>query len=503
MNHPVVEALGQTLIHSLWECAIVALLFAVFNLLVRTANARYVTGCIAMLLMLAVPAITFCSLFERTDSVSPPAVVSAPVRAAVAVIHQTAVVPVAESSSLLAITVWLWLTGVIAMTVWSGAGWVVAQRLKYHGKLAVSEDWQQRLMIVATRLHVHRTIRFYQSITAQAPTVIGWIRPVILMPMGALIHLTAEELEAVLAHELAHIRRHDYLVNLLQTAIETLLFYHPGVWWVGKRIRAEREHCCDDRAVGVCGDRLVYARALTSLEELRCAGPRFAMAATGGELSGRIRRIFNSRQPVTRTLPFWLLAALPLLLSTLLFVNTRVHAESPKSKAPVHAPAPLFASTPAPPPVIVARSHGEGYLAGLADAGYTNISVDEIIELKQNGVDPEYIKEMLRAGFGVLSPRELISLKNNGVPHEYARAVKSSGIRDANVEGVIRLHQHGVRPDLLEALAAAGYKDVSVAQAVQAQDSGLSGSALRSLLEQGFKNLTFEQVIKLKRAGVI
>ena len=104
-------------------------------------------------------------------------------------------------------------------------------------------------------------------------------------------------MRAILAHELAHIHRHDYLVNLLQTVVETLLFYHPAVWWISRRIRHEREVCCDDMAVALCGDGLAYARALAALEEERSAMPALGVAARGGSLSERIRRILNRPAP--------------------------------------------------------------------------------------------------------------------------------------------------------------------------------------------------------------
>lgn len=543
MNDPTVQALGLALIHSLWECSLVTLLFALFTFLFRGSNARYLAGCLAMLLMLAIPAITF---FGILDSATTTAVAVATSGTSLAqpgpssMADSQTVVRSSEPSSFFGLIVWLWLTGVIAMTAWSAAGWITAQRLKRRSTRPIAESWRQRVTVLAGRLRIRRTVRVYESILAQVPAVIGWIRPVILVPAGALIHLSAEELEAVLAHELAHIRRHDYLINLLQTAIETLLFYHPAVWWIGRRIRAEREHCCDDLAVQTCGDRIVYARALTSLEELRCGDRRFAMAATGGDLGERVRRLLGASQPMRRRLPFVLLAGVTILVASVALLNTRAQAtdrnpveaataepaaspepaaqpEPPASPAPAaeaavapvtpeapEAPeAPTRAPVPQPAPAPQIAQHHAGYLGGLADAGYTSISVDEIIELKQNGVNPDFIKEMLHAGFGVLSPKELIALKNNGVSPDYARSVKSSGLRDANVDGVIRLHQHGVNPRLLEALGAAGYSDVNVSQAIQAQDNGLSGDALRSLREQGFKNLTLEQVIKLKRAGVI
>ena len=103
----------------------------------------------------------------------------------------------------------------------------------------------------------------------QVPSVVGWLRPVILLPASALTGLSPAHLDAIIAHELAHVRRHDFAVNLLQTAAEILLFYHPACWWISRRIRAEREHCCDDIAVSLCGDRLLYATALADLEALR------------------------------------------------------------------------------------------------------------------------------------------------------------------------------------------------------------------------------------------
>jgi HEAT repeat protein len=127
------------------------------------------------------------------------------------------------------------------------------------------------------------------------PMVVGWLRPVILLPTSALAGLTMQQLEAIIAHELAHIRRHDYLINLLQAVIETLLFYHPAVWWVSRKIRQEREHCCDDLAVAVCGDAFTYSRALLEMEQLRAAGPQLAMAANGGLLMNRIQRLVGAQ----------------------------------------------------------------------------------------------------------------------------------------------------------------------------------------------------------------
>src|SRR5438045_2418615 len=126
---------------------------------------------------------------------------------------------------------------------------------------------------LAARLRVNRPVRLLQSALVHVPAVLGCVRPVILLPASALTGLTPLQLEALLAHELAHVRRYDYLVNLVQSVIETLLFYHPAVWWISARVRDEREHCCDDLAVAVCGDPHFYASALLSMERLRVTTP--------------------------------------------------------------------------------------------------------------------------------------------------------------------------------------------------------------------------------------
>ena len=115
----------------------------------------------------------------------------------------------------------------------------------------LDDKWRQSLRRLCGQLRIRRPVRLLESALVDVPMVIGWLRPVILLPASALSGLTPQQLEAIIAHELAHIRRHDYLINLLQSLIETLLFYHPAVWWVSRQIRREREHCCDDLAVAV------------------------------------------------------------------------------------------------------------------------------------------------------------------------------------------------------------------------------------------------------------
>jgi uncharacterized protein (TIGR03435 family) len=146
---------------------------------------------------------------------------------------------------------------------------------------------------VGRRMGIGRPVRVLISALSDGPSVIGWLRPVILLPPAAAMGLTPQQLEAVLAHELAHIRRWDYLVNVFQVVAETVFFYHPAVWWTSSRIRLERELCCDDLAVRSCGDPLCYAQALTTLEKRRVSAPAMAVAGTGGPLLYRIQRLLG------------------------------------------------------------------------------------------------------------------------------------------------------------------------------------------------------------------
>ena len=560
----MMDALGWALIHSLWQCAAIALLYAVFSLASRgvNANVRYLGAAFALLAMPLSAAATFLALWNHHD----PAAVAAlaPVRPVLVLPAVHLLLPAnapARPLPYLPAIVWSWLAGVVLMSTWSAAGWLAAQRWKRRANRALPEVWQSRMAALASQLEVRRAVRVCESALAQVPAVIGWIRPVILIPAAALINLSVPELEAVLAHELAHIRRLDYVANLVQSAIESLMFYHPAVWWISKRIRAERENCCDDLAVSACGNKLVYARALAALEELR-AVPQFAMAATGGSLLHRVRRLLGQDTPRRRSLPVWI--ALAAVLITVLAVSggIRLRAQNQpaaSTPAPAAPPAPPArpaakaraprtpkpaASTPALPATAPAArtpepttppapaAHREGFLAGLVDAGYTDISVDDIIALRDNGLDPRYIAGMLQAGLGRLSPKDLITLHGQGVSPEYARQAVASGIPQLSVARIIDLQNNGVNPqmvqrihalgfgpfnaeqaidlqrngvsaDLFEALKEAGYTRIDAHQAVEAQQNGLSARSLRNLREQGFKGLTFEQVIKLCRAGVI
>lgn len=320
LRQPAIERMGWTLLHFLWQGSAIAAVFGVGLLALRrrSANAKYLAGCLAMLLMMLTPIATFF-LTEKTKShvaassnitlntimaasIDPqptPAMTAVPLPATPS---DNRVVTVRASRAIIqALTlrldpflpgfVFCWLMGVLLLSIRLLGGWARTQTIKHSGEPLSDASWTQRLDGIIRRMELSRPVRLLKSALIEAPLVIGWLRPAILLPASALSGLSPQQLEAILAHELAHIRRHDYLVNLLQTLVETILFYHPAVWWISRCIRQERENCCDDAAIAVCGDRIAYARTLTTLEELRGESSQLAMAARGGSLLSRIRRL--------------------------------------------------------------------------------------------------------------------------------------------------------------------------------------------------------------------
>ncbi len=185
----------------------------------------------------------------------------------------------------------VWLGGVVLLSLRPLIGWRASRRLRRVGLSDVPNSVTKTLTELSARLGVRRAIQIFKSSLVQIPCVIGAVKPIILLPASAITGLSAEQLEAVLAHELAHIRRHDYLVNVLQTLVETICFYHPAVWWLSRQIRVEREHCCDDVVLTLLNDRAEYCRALVAIEELRGRSTLLALGATDGSLLARVRRI--------------------------------------------------------------------------------------------------------------------------------------------------------------------------------------------------------------------
>ena len=286
--NPAAAAIGWTLLHSLWEGMIVAAVLGAMLLILRTARARYLAACAALVALLALFTLTLLRL-------APESARSFPVKERIVPVWNMVAEDVGSSywsPNLAAAAPWLallWMAGVVLMFGRYAVSCISVQRFRRRGVCFAPSRWQREVERLTMLLRISRPVRLLESCLAEVPTVIGHVRPLILMPVGVLAGLSTTQIESILLHELAHIQRHDYLINSLQRCAEGLLFYHPGVWWISAVIRREREHCCDDLAVSISGDRHEYARALAALEQSRFLPA--AVAATGGSLVKRIHRL--------------------------------------------------------------------------------------------------------------------------------------------------------------------------------------------------------------------
>ncbi|HEX4809606.1 MAG TPA: GWxTD domain-containing protein [Bryobacteraceae bacterium] len=310
---PLAGAIGWTMLHSLWEGAIIAAALGAALLVMRSARLRYAAACIAMAMMLGGFALTWIHLLPDGQNafwnLQSPA------------LHQwngqlASNAPGYWDGDLAAIVPWLaplWIAGVLAFYLRHVAGLRALYRLRHRGVCCAPECWQSKLAGLSARLHLSRPILLLESSLADTPMVIGHLRPLVLMPVGILTGLPAAQIEAVLLHELAHIGRYDYIVNTLQRLVEGLLFYHPAVWWISRVIRTERENCCDDMVVSISGNAHQYAVALAALEQNRWSGREPAVAAIGGSLVNRIHRLLYPKGPSNAWTPFF--AAIALLVT--------------------------------------------------------------------------------------------------------------------------------------------------------------------------------------------
>jgi GWxTD domain-containing protein len=335
MNTALTTALAGALFHFLWEGAALALLAGFALLLLRNPRARCGAACAALFAMPVAFMITAAILYSPKPLAANAirlTQLGAAAPGAGLLLGQSLPWYVRVEQSMRAF-VPFWFVGIALLYLRSAAGWFTVRSLRREAHSCGSSQWRERAAALARKLGVNHVVTLLESHRIDVPVVAGFLRPAILLPVGCLTNMSADQIELLLAHELAHIRRLDYLVNLAQKAIEGLLFYHPAVWWVSNVIRREREYCCDDVVLALGSEPGRYASALAGLEQNRVA---LAPAATGGDLSSRIRRILRS--PSADATPAPILAAILLAISgALVFAAVQQQDASQSAKAALQA----------------------------------------------------------------------------------------------------------------------------------------------------------------------
>lgn len=563
------QAIGWALLHLLWQATIVAgILAAVLALLPReSANARYAASCGALALVFAMFVATAIRSYDpaaapvqTTMVMVPGEEITVPLTQIPAVIVATAAASwrdraidaMTTARQSLPTVVAFWFIGVVFLSSRLLVSWVRARALVYRGAVDASHEWQRVAARLSDALGLKRAVRLLESAAVEVPSVIGTLRPVILLPASTLTGLTPEQLEMVLAHELAHIRRHDFLINLLQAFVETLMFFHPAVWWMSRRVRIERENCCDDMAVAVCGNPLQYAKALTRLEELRAAALPVVVAANGGSLLDRIRRIAAGRPEVTSISSRWAAALATMAILGLAFavpsLASFANREAPAAKEaksnvdvvsradepriveeeyanvdaddevehessyhfhfdgdhPIAPVAPLPPRTPlAPmgmvppvPPVPAMTPVPPMHVAAMYEAG-AGFDFDD----EQEADDEQDDENAPNERGGKLSVDDLITLRATGVTPEYIHAMRAL-FPNVSVGEIGGLRAVGVTPEFVKQMRDAGLALKNASEATGLKAVGVTPEYVREMRDAGLTIKNGHQATGLAAVGV-
>jgi beta-lactamase regulating signal transducer with metallopeptidase domain len=522
-NPETIRVLGWCLLHFVWQGAVLALVLCALLSRLRSPQARYASAVCALVAMMVVPFVTFAILKHSPESIRQFSIGGFPeIASTVAAVQPSAVPPRepptfslashAASIDWLSYAVLAWFAGVYMFTLRTLGGWMLLMRLRRQRAEPLAGDLLKTCLALQRRLGVSRAVRYVCSKAAESPAVFGWLRPVVVLPLSALAGLSPWQVEAIIAHELAHIKRWDLLVNAFQIATETLLFYHPAVWWVNRVIRNEREHCCDDVAVEACGNAHDYARALAQLEESRSASV-WAMAANGGVLTSRIGRLLGLKRAARSMSVAGLAVIGGLCVAGVLLAGTTVaQLQSPASVAPAAASAEAAMAViepldPAPTTHVLVSPHVRmvsdvrlvrleardaarqrakdsvaqnapaeqrgSYIEGLQSAGLKDLTVDEIIALKIHGVTPDYIREIRAAGLEPSSP-ELVALKIHEVTPEYVRGLAAAGLTNLHVHDYLAAKIQGITPEFIQSIRSHGFKDLTLRQLIALKMADIS-----------------------------
>jgi len=553
MNH-IPDAVAWTLIHFCWQAAAVAAAYRLlsFALARRSAETRYTAALSSLLLMMALAVGTLA--WELRSDPAPASLTTTAANFAaplagdfprIAAPGFVASQPDARHITLAALLPWidgLWIAGVLALSIRSLGGWWYLRRLRLSAITQAPAAVRASFDRICAALGLNRAIALRISTAIDSPMTLGTLRAIVLLPLSALTSLGPDELEVVLAHELAHVRRADFFWNILQTIAETLFFFHPAVWWISARIRHERELCCDDVALRICPNPVTYASALYRLEEHRSRHLRLAMALDGHAsrhtLLMRIARILGepmTRIPSSRLRPFSLVAASAGLVALLV---PAPHVLASLNPAPVPAPKPVVTAagtpavhvhagaavvlhvgkpspypvgqaniTPDPDPATGAASQAESkpsaagqphsdYIDRMKAAGY-DVDLDKMISMKIQGITPEYASQMASAGFGKLSADDLISCKIQGVTPDYIADLKKQGFQIDSVKEAVEFRIFNVTPEFVSGMKAAGFDGLNSKQLVSMRIQGVTPEFARTL-KQKFPGVTAEDLVQAR-----
>jgi bla regulator protein blaR1 len=340
----ILAAIGWLVVHSLWQWTLIAGVVVLLLSLVpdRAARVRYRIAYAGLGSMVLISAVTLVTAYSRGPSPVP--------RSMVYAFNGALIIPVVApwGATLLQTAAVTWLVAVGWHLIGLTMEWRRARVLRDRGLRAPASSARAAFRELCDRMAISRPVELHESAQIHVPMLIGWRRPAVLLPVRVAQQLTADRVRAVLAHELAHVRRRDYAMNLWQLAADTVVIHHPAARWLSRRVRLEREYSCDDEAIALTADAASYAAALADLEDARSAHA-LPLAAASGTLLDRIQRVVGAPRPTLTAVRGLIACAVAVVLAAATLV------------AAVNVPPPWLPSgvrMRRPPPAMIAPSPG-------------------------------------------------------------------------------------------------------------------------------------------------
>ncbi len=573
----IIRAVCWTLLHSLWQGLILAVVAGAVMIFTKKAKSatRYNLLGVLVLAFLVVSGFTFSRELRLASGAGEtvPKVASAADVVAPVVVAQDApgLRDVSPMDSLVryfnehaSMVVVIWFIVAMARFVKVLSGLVYAQRVRHYGTCAAPMEWQERVGELLRQLGRNRHVLLLQSTLIKVPAVVGFLKPVILVPAGMLAQLPADQVESILLHELAHICRRDYLFNLVQYLVDTLFFFNPALLWVSSLIRTERENCCDDVAIRETRSRRQLIEALLSFHEYQQKTRGYALAFAGkdGGVVRRVERIVHKKNhslnPGERTL---LMGGLLLLCGA--FVTIQHHNDpikpvivKSKTVAKAGVTGVVAGAVPAGQPgaavlagaavvaaeepgvvrratltrdatavrgsmvvrnTIVVRSSIMVSSAAMNPRADTNIKdekndtslpghlsdkdIEKLIEARDHGVTPEFVSELKKMGYS-FSLDKAIELMDHGVNAEFIQSMKKEGFAQVSLDRAIELRDHGVTVEFVRHIRAAGFPKLTLEQAVELVDHGVNSEFIEKWKKKTGTLLELEDYVHLADSGI-
>ena len=549
-----VVALGWTLLHFCWQSAIIALLYALVDRCLFRATTAVRYG-VAMTMLALMPLAAIATFIEQERLVvhldqGEQTFVASQIGSLHTTIAMEApfVAPVMADSELWIaghadrLMPWIdgvWLAGVCFLALRAAGGWWRLRSLRRNAQVAVPPAVQRSFAKVVRQLRLVQPVVLRVSREVISPMAMGIWRTSVILPLSVAMSLPAEQLEAVLAHELAHIRRWDYFCNLLQTAIECLFFFHPAVWWMSRRTRELREVCCDEIAARTCANPGIYAEALLQMEELRAEHLQLAVAlhGNGGTLMNRIRRVMGERTMEYGSMSVVRVAAAGLVVAGLavaphvakglkaepagahIIVGEKVvpvlMAPTASGHAAVSAPAARNESAgveesqavpaPAPAPAAIPVAEVAPAPAAMPAPMPHPLPRDEEMQDAENASGKYYLQKMRDAGYPLDLNKDLdtiISLRSVGVTPEYAKAMAQAGMGTPTLKELVALKSVGVTPEYVAGLKGSNAAPTNFKDVISEKSVGVTPEYAKAMAATGLGTPTMHDLIAMKSQGI-